>query len=167
MGEPELRGGTAEPGARGSAGRRRRDGRPWRNRQLVATVLVVAAGGVVGALARDLVLARFPAAKGAIPWSTAAVNLSGSLLLGVLLTSWAERPARPWWLRPLLATGLLGAFTTFSTWMVEVVDLARADEPARAVLYTAGSVVGGLLAVTAGALIGRWLGRRRSALGSI
>lgn len=82
--------------------------------------MLVAVGGAAGALARA-------ASTGAgDAWSVAAVNVAGCLLMGVL-TAWLAAPGRwPGW-SPLLSTGVLGGFTTFSAWAV-----LEADAPAAA-----------------------------------
>lgn len=79
-------------------------------------ILAVALGGATGACLRGLLDQSW--AHG-WPWSTLTINLVGSLLLGVL-TVLASRPAFPGWVRPALGTGLLGGFTTFSAYAVQV-----------------------------------------------
>ena len=88
------------------------------------TVAAVAAGGVVGAEARYLLGAAFPGTPGGWPWTTFWINITGCLLIGILYTVLTEVAARPHpLLRPLLGVGLLGGYTTFSTWSVETVQL--------------------------------------------
>ena len=123
------------------------------------TLGLLAAGGAAGAVARHLLsgwLAR--PGRESIPWGTLAVNLSGCLLLGALLTALDRRlpDDRAW--RLLLAVGFLGAFTTFSTFAWEVHDLLRDGSTARALAYAGGSVVLGLAAVAAGIAIARTTG---------
>ena len=89
------------------------------------------------------------------PWATLTVNLVGCLAIGVLLAVLLDRfPAHPW-LRPLLATGVLGGFTTFSAFAVDAVQLVDAGRWPVAVGYVLVSVVGGLAAVVLGLLLGR------------
>ena len=96
-----------------------------------------------------------PHPAGAWPWSTLLVNLTGCLVLGLLLAAvFARHPQHPW-LRPFLGTGVLGGYTTFSTFSVDAVRLADAGRWAPAAGYVAVSVVGGVLAAAAGV----WLGR--------
>lgn len=117
----------------------------------------IAAGGAVGALARYGVARALPVAGGGFPWATFAVNVSGSAALGVLLTIVVERVSGHPLLRPALGTGVLGAFTTFSTMVVDTTLLGRSGHVATAALYVVGSVAAGLLAVTAGMLATRAL----------
>jgi fluoride exporter len=100
----------------------------------------------------------FPTTPGELPWSTLAENLSGAFLLAWLLTAVAER-ARTTWVRPLLGTGLLGAYTTFATVGLELHLLTDAGRPAVAVAYLAAIWAGGLLAGGLGFAAGR--GRAR------
>lgn len=114
--------------------------------------LWVALGGALGACAR-FALATFALSRaGAVLWGTLAANLLGCLALG-WVAAWAERsglgahaPARLFW-----AVGVLGAFTTFSTFSLEAWDLARRDSYGTSALYLGASVGLGLAAV--------WLGR--------
>src|SRR3954463_13718444 len=83
--------------------------------------LAAAAGGVLGALARWGIGAALPHDAGSWPWATLLVNVTGCALIGVLLAVLLARfPAHPW-LRPFLATGVLGGYTTFSTFAVDAV----------------------------------------------
>lgn len=89
-------------------------------------LLAVALGGALGALARyGVALALPPRPDGGLPWATLLVNVLGSLLLGVVAALAATgRLGQP--AQALLATGFCGAFTTFSTFSLETVLLARA-----------------------------------------
>jgi CrcB protein len=113
--------------------------------------LLAAVGGAGGALARWAVATALPVAAAGWPWSTLAVNLLGCLLLGALLGTLAARPPEPAWARPLLAVGVLGGFTTYSAFALEVVALAEAGRAGAAAGYVLASVVGGVLAVAVGA----------------
>jgi len=116
---------------------------------------VVALGGVGGALLRNLVLLVWSTPSGQVPWATLTVNLSGSLLLGFLLgilTVGFPRARLP---RLLVGTGFVGAYTTFSTWMVETVLLVRHHHLGVAGAYLGLSLAGGLLAVALGGLLAR------------
>jgi fluoride exporter len=117
--------------------------------------LLAAVGGVLGALARWGVGTALPVSPGSWPWATLLVNLTGCLLLGVLIAVVAERLPGVTWPRPLLAVGVLGGYTTFSAFAVEVVRLVEDGAVLTAVGYALVSVLGGVLAVAAGALIGR------------
>lgn len=107
---------------------------------------VIALGGALGSLARYGLGRAWPEAGHQLPWTTLMINLTGSLLLGMLVVAVTEiwRPHRL--VRPLLGTGILGGFTTFSTFA----EQARALPAADALAYLALSVVGGLLAAAAG-----------------
>ncbi len=112
-------------------------------------ILLVALGGAAGALARYAVARA--AGPGAVPWSTLGINLTGSLALGAVLGAAAE--GRLGGLAvALLGIGFLGAFTTFSTFSWETLDLIRADRLSTAAAYAGISVVGGLLCAWAGLL---------------
>ena len=117
--------------------------------------LLAALGGALGALARWVVTTALPHTPGAWPWATLLVNLTGCLAIGALLAVLLARfPSSPW-LRPFLAVGVLGGYTTYSTFAVEVVQLARSDRGLLAVAYVLASVLGGVLAVILGLLAGR------------
>jgi fluoride exporter len=117
--------------------------------------LFAALGGALGALARWGVATALPHSPGGWPWSTLLVNLVGCLLIGVLLAVLLARfPTSPW-LRPFLAVGVLGGFTTYSTFAVDIVRLTGSGQPALAVAYVLASVLGGVLAVVVGLVVGR------------
>ena len=118
--------------------------------------LLAALGGALGALGRWGVSLALPSASG-WPWATLLVNVTGCLLIGVLLAVLPARLADSPWLRPLLAVGVLGGYTTYSTFAVDVVRLVEAGRSGTAAGYTAASVVGGVLAVLAGLLAARAL----------
>jgi CrcB protein len=115
---------------------------------LVAVVLV-AAGGAVGSLARWALAETMPA-----PWGTATVNVVGCLLIGVLAGWLFVRHPR---LRLLLGVGLLGGFTTFSTHLLDAHDLVAAGDAARAAAYVGGTLVACVAAAAAGLVVGRRL----------
>jgi len=117
---------------------------------------VVGAGGAVGALARAGLAELWPHRPDEWPWSTLVTNATGAALLGVLLVVLAHRFPRDRYARPLLGTGLLGGYTTFSTLSVEAVQMVRFERPALALSYLAASIA----AVLVGCLLGRGLARR-------
>ena len=120
--------------------------------------LAVALAGALGALARyglDGLIAR--RAPGAFPWGTFAINVSGSLVLGLLFTVFTERLAVDAWIRSGITIGFLGAYTTFSTWMLESHRLAEEGEDGMAVANLALSLGVGLGAVALGRQLGRLL----------
>lgn len=115
----------------------------------------IAAGGALGALGRFGVARLVPHGDPAdLPVATLAVNLVGCLLIGVLmwlvLEVWGERR----YARPFLGVGVLGGFTTFSAFAVEVRDMLAAQAWAVAAAYVVASIVLGLLAVRVGYLAG-------------
>lgn len=136
-----------------SAGPPRHRTRPvWQRPRIL---LAVAAGGIVGASARyelGLALATRP---GTFPVSTFVINLTGSFFLGLTLTVILDRWRPTEYVRPFVATGVLGAYTTWSTFMVETDNLARKGHVAVAAAYAAASLAGGLAAVYAGILLAR------------
>lgn len=116
--------------------------------------VLAALGGALGALARWGVAEALPPASG-WPWATLMVNLAGCLLLGALVAVLAVRFADATWPRPLLAVGVLGGFTTYSAFALEVVRLTEDGAALTAAGYVVVSVAGGVAAVAAGSLIGR------------
>lgn len=119
--------------------------------------LLAALGGAVGALARWGVTLALPRTSGDWPWATLVVNLAGCLLLGVLLGVLEELRPDDVRLRALLGTGVLGGFTTFSAFAVEVADLVGAGSVLVAAGYVVASVAGGVLAVGLGLRAGTTL----------
>jgi CrcB protein len=113
--------------------------------------LLAALGGALGALGRWGVAEALPSSPPGWPWATLLVNLTGCLLLGGLLAGLAARLPEATWPRPFLAVGVLGGFTTYSAFAVELVELVRDGAVATAVAYLLASVLGGVLAVAAGA----------------
>ncbi|HHW82420.1 MAG TPA: CrcB family protein, partial [Actinomycetales bacterium] len=114
-----------------------------------AHVAWVVLGGSIGTALRDLLGGASPAEPGSFPWTTFLINVAGSLLLGILLAGLAAgagaRTAgspRALTTRLALGTGLLGGFTTYSTFAVETVELASAA-PVTAVAYAFGSLAVG------------------------
>jgi CrcB protein len=121
----------------------------------VTGYVAAAVGGVLGALARWGVGTALSSPAGGWPTATLLVNLTGCLLIGVLLAVLTARvPAHPW-LRPFLATGVLGGYTTYSTFAVDTVHLAETGAWAAAAGYVLASVAGGVLAVAAGLRLAR------------
>lgn len=118
--------------------------------------LLVAVGGLLGSLGRWGLAQAWPAGPprepAAWPWATWTVNLSGALLLGAL-TAVLRGPGAPPWARPLLGVGLLGGWTTFSAYAVEVERLVRGGRTTLAVVYGGGSVVAGLLLAALGLVV--------------
>ena len=120
----------------------------------VAELAAIAAGGGLGSVIRYLLSQAFPAGQG-FPWAILAINVSGCLALGVLmvyvLDVWPPQPL----LRPFLAIGLIGGYTTFSTYAAGVLTLIRAHALALADAYALTSVLAGLVAVWCGVAAAR------------
>jgi fluoride exporter len=115
------------------------------------TILAVAAGGAIGAVARYLLAVRLYSELGlGFPWGTLGVNILGSALLGVVIGLVEERSAFTPEMRSFLTVGVLGGFTTFSTFAYESWEYLRDGDPGVSALYIAMSVVAGLAAFTAG-----------------
>jgi len=139
-----------------------------RRRGRLAGYLAVSAGGVLGSLGRYAAELALPTPPGHFPWATFVVNVSGCLLIGVLMVLLLDvwRPGRH--ARQFLAVGVLGGYTTFSTYALETRDLLAAGRPALAAGYFAGSLAAGLTAVWIGLALTRLavrphLGRQRPA----
>ena len=94
---------------------------------------------------------------GGFPWGTLVINVSGSFLLGLLFAMCQERAILPAEIRGPLMIGFLGAYTTFSTFMLESWRLAETGAWAPALANLGGSLVLGLVAVVAGLTLGRAL----------
>lgn len=118
------------------------------------TLLYVAAGGAVGSSARYLV-GTWMKNLGTIPWGTMVVNLTGSFILGIVVGTVSNRTPLDADLRTAITVGLLGGFTTFSTWTVESVELFGSGRIALATMNVFGALVGGLIAATLGLALGR------------
>ena len=106
---------------------------------MVAPVVLVAVGGALGAVLR-WILAPSPDAEG-VPWGTLGVNLLGSFLLGVMTVMLAEAILSREH-AVALGTGLLGAFTTMSTFAVEVVRMVDGGDRLVAAGYLLATLVG-------------------------
>ena len=117
--------------------------------------LLAALGGALGALARWGVSIALPVPTGGWPWATLVVNLTGCLLIGLLLVVLSAHWPHAHGLRTFLGTGVLGGYTTWSAFAVELVRLADDGALGLAAGYVVASVLGGVLAVAAGAFVGR------------
>ena len=118
-------------------------------------VLLVGIGGFVGAIARYVVaIVVTDRTTGTFPVATLLINVTGSFLLGLLAGSIEARALAPL-LRPLVAIGFLGAYTTFSTFSYETLRLFELSGTAWALLNVVASVTLGLAAAIAGLALGR------------
>jgi CrcB protein len=128
--------------------------------EAAARVLWIALGGALGANARYWLGGWVQARAGvAFPWGTLAVNVTGSFALGLLMALLAGRPAGPNVepLRLFTAIGVLGGYTTFSTFSYETVALLESGDWNRALLNAAGSVLASVFAAWLGMRLGRLL----------
>lgn len=120
--------------------------------------LAVAIGGALGALARyslDRLIER--RALSVFPWATFTINATGCLLIGIVIAALVDRHHLPAWVRVGVVVGVLGGYTTFSTFAQETLDLIRENRAPLALAYAAASVSLGVVAVLAGMRVGRHL----------
>lgn len=117
----------------------------------------VAAGGALGASARYGIGLLWPAGPGAFPWATLGINAAGCALIGVLMVLISEggRTAPHPLLRPFAGVGILGGFTTFSTYAVDLARLLDEGEAPTALAYAGLTVAAALGAVGAAATLTR------------
>jgi CrcB protein len=113
-------------------------------------LLAIAAGGSLGALARWGLAKALPHSSTQLPWATVLTNVSGCFAIGVVLVVLTERRPDDRLLRPLLGTGVLGGYTTFSTYALDTRTLLAAGRPLLAASYLFGTLAVGLFAVVAG-----------------
>jgi fluoride exporter len=118
-------------------------------------VAVIAVGGALGGLGRWALSEAIPWEPGAFPWATFLENVAGGLLLGALMVVLLEVLPPGRYARPFLGVGLLGGFTTFSTYTSETRSLLLDGEPALAMGYLLGTLVACLLATWAGVFLAR------------
>ncbi len=126
-----------------------------------ADLAAIAVGGGVGSVARYLLSAAFPAGHG-FPWAVFGVNVSGCFCLGVLIVYLLEVWPPRRLLRPFLAVGLIGGYTTFSTYAAGVMTLLTGREAGLASAYALSSVLAALVAVWSGMKAARALARMPS-----
>jgi CrcB protein len=112
---------------------------------------MVALGGLLGASARYGVGLLLPHTAGTFPLGTLLINVVGGFLIGVLIDAVAGRPL----LRPFAVTGILGGFTTFSTYAVDTEQLLAAGRLALAGAYLVATLVGALAATWLGLALAR------------
>ncbi len=121
----------------------------------VRDLAMVAAGGAIGSMLRYLVgRAMGPQADSSVPWHTLFVNVTGAFILGLLIAV-AARHGWPGWWRPFVAVGILGGYTTFSTYSIEAVELMLRGHGTTGLAYALGSLGIGLIAAWLGLMTGR------------
>lgn len=125
---------------------------------MILRIALVMLGGALGALARFLLtMAVGQGMPSLFPLGTLVVNVLGSLLIGVLAVVLVHSPDSRWWLRELLMVGVLGGFTTFSSFSLDSVSLLIGQQQALAWMNVGLSVVLCLLACYVGTRIGHYL----------
>lgn len=121
-------------------------------------IALIAFGGAVGAVARYAVGKWMgPGADASVPWHTFAVNVTGAFAIGLFVVL-AARQGWPGWWRPLIGVGVLGGYTTFSTFSMETVELALTGAPGTAAAYAFGSLAAGVAGAALGIAVGRAVG---------
>jgi fluoride exporter len=171
--EGGARGATAAPHAESAKERRRlgRDAEPvdpdtavdplpprrgrTPRREKADVIAAIAAGGAIGACARYGATLLWPAVPGAFPWTTFGINISGCAAMGVLMVLVTERFRAHALIRPFLGTGVLGGYTTFSTYALDSQRLLNGGHGGLTLVYLAATVLGALLAVWGAASLTR------------
>lgn len=122
------------------------------------TYLAVAFGGALGAMSRYWVYSTFQrASAGTFPWATLTVNVVGSFLIGIAFILITERMEMgPYW-RGVVTVGFLGAFTTFSTFSMDVIGLIEQGNITNAFLYVLSSVLVCIIAAWLGLSLAKLL----------
>ena len=155
---PETTDDPAEPGAPAP--------RPSMWQGQVPVLAVVAAGGALGACARYGAALLWPERAGGFPWTTFWVNVVGCFVIGVFMVVITEVWAAHRLVRPFFGTGVLGGFTTFSTYAVDIQKLLDTGHPHAGLAYLAATLLAALAAVwLAVVTVRRALGRRRGRCG--
>jgi CrcB protein len=126
---------------------------------------LISLGGALGSLARWGTSSAWPGGDAHSPWATLQVNVLGAALIGLLMVLVRRGGTEGRYARPFLGVGVLGGYTTFSTYALDVHDLLLGQHAALAGGYLVGTVVLGLLGAWFGIAVGRgvlFLGRRRA-----
>jgi CrcB protein len=153
--EPAVTPVDADVDLRVPAERRELRPSPW------PVLAAISAGGVLGAAARYGLQHAFPHRPAGFGWATFGINVSGCLLIGVLMVLVSEVWTGRLLLRPFLGVGVLGGFTTFSTYVVDIQQAVAAGAARTALLYLAGTLTGAMIAVWTGATLTGWAVRLR------
>jgi CrcB protein len=125
----------------------------WRGQGPV--VGVVAVGGAIGAVARYAASLWWPAESDGFPWATFGINVVGCAVIGVFMVVITDVWAAHRLVRPFFGTGVLGGFTTFSTYAVDIQKLVDAGHPRTALAYLAATLLAALAAVRLGVTAAR------------
>ncbi|MDF9814538.1 fluoride efflux transporter CrcB [Streptomyces sp. SPB162] len=132
-------------------------------RHHVQVLAVISLGGAAGACARYGAALLRPTPAGGFPWTTLLVNTVGCAVIGVFMVLITEVWTVHRLVRPFFGTGVLGGFTTFSTYAVDIRDLLEHGEAATGLAYLAGTALAALAAVWAAATLTRRLASRGAA----
>ncbi len=124
---------------------------------------VISVGGVIGALARYQIGRWWPTPPSGFPAATLSINLLGCLVIGTFLVLITERITPHPLLRPFFGTGVLGGFTTFSTYALDVQTLLTHGRVGTGLLYAAVTAAGSVAAAASGMALTRRLPTRRDA----
>lgn len=141
-----------------------RTGRPARRhafRAQAPVVAVVALGGVLGAFGRYAASLRWPTPPGGFPWTTFWVNVVGCAVIGVFMVVITDVWAAHRLVRPFFGTGVLGGFTTFSTYAVDIQKLTESGHPGTGLAYLAATLCAALAAVRLAVTAARRVLKRR------
>jgi CrcB protein len=136
--------------------RQRREllGAPW------SVLAAISVGGALGALGRFGLATAWPHPPGHFPWATFVTNVSGCFLIGILMVLITEVWSAHRLIRPFLGVGLLGGYTTFSTYTGEIQQLVAVGAARAGLLYLTGTLVAALIAVYVGITLTRLVTRR-------
>lgn len=126
----------------------------------------ISLGGAFGALARHGLQEAFHHPPGAFGWAVFGINVSGCFLIGVLMVLVNELWAGRRLVRPFLGVGVLGGFTTFSAYAVDIQQSIAAGVPRTGLAYLAATMIGALIAVWLGDALARWVIRTRPRAGT-
>ena len=127
-----------------------------------SVIAVVAVGGALGAAGRYGASLLWPTPSGSFPWTTLIVNAVGCAVIGIFLVLITDLWAAHRLVRPFFGTGVLGGFTTFSTYAADIQHLVATDHARTALMYLAGTLLAALGAVWCSAAATRQLISRRS-----
>ncbi|UGQ15454.1 fluoride efflux transporter CrcB [Yinghuangia sp. ASG 101] len=117
---------------------------------------VIAIGGALGASARYGAGLLWPTPAGAFPWTTFGVNALGCTVMGAFMVLATEMRTAHHLVRPFVGTGILGGFTTFSTYAVDIRRLVEHERAGLAAAYLAATVLTALVCVWAATGLTRW-----------
>ncbi|NUW37664.1 CrcB family protein [Nonomuraea sp. SMC257] len=147
--------GARRPAGSGAGPRPAPRPEPWVRRAPWATLGAISVGGALGALARFGITLALPHPPGGFAWATWLINVTGCLLIGLLMVAITETWRVHRLVRPFLGIGVLGGYTTFSTYVVDTQKALEAGAARTALAYLAGTLVAALLATHAGERLGR------------